>query len=70
MAELHQSLLSLEADSELLRSRLNAVSQEKLSQEQDGSQLQRKLQEAEKKVGRKRERSAAASVAEETRTPL
>lgn len=70
MVELHQLLLSLEADSELLRSQLNAVSQEKLSQEQDGSELQRKLQEAEKKVGWKRERSVTTSVTKETRTFL
>lgn len=52
VAELHQSLLSLEADSELLRSQLNAVSREKVGHAQDVTDLQRKLQEAGKKVGR------------------
>ncbi|CAG05094.1 unnamed protein product [Tetraodon nigroviridis] len=49
VAELHQSLLSLEADSELLRSQLNAVSREKVGHAQDVTDLQRKLQEAGKK---------------------
>lgn len=49
--ELHQSLLSLETDSELLRSQLQAVSQEKLSQAQEVTELRRKLHVAEDKVG-------------------
>lgn len=48
--ELHQSLLSLETDSELLRSQLQAVNQEKLSQAQEVSELRRKLHDAEDKV--------------------
>lgn len=51
VAELHQSLLSLEADSELLRSQVNAVSQKKVSHTQEVTELQRKLQDAENKVG-------------------
>lgn len=50
MAELHQSLHTLVTDSELLRSQLNAVSQEKLSHTQDVTDLQKKLQDAENKV--------------------
>lgn len=51
VTQLHQSLLSLETGSELLRSQLSAVSREKLSHAQEVTDLQRKLQDAEKKVG-------------------
>lgn len=51
VVELHQSLLSLETDSELLRSQLQAVNQEKLSQVQEVTELQKKLHNAEDKVG-------------------
>lgn len=50
VVEMHQSLLSLETDSKLLRSQLHAVSQENLSQAQEVTELQRKLQDAEDKV--------------------
>lgn len=50
VAELHQSLLSLDTDLELLRAQLSAVSQEKLSQAQDVTELQKKLRDAETKV--------------------
>lgn len=49
--QLHRSLVSLEADAELLRSQLLAVGQEKLGQEREATELQRKLQDAEGKVG-------------------
>lgn len=48
--KLQQSVLSLEAEAELLRSQLAAVSQEKLSHVQDATELQRKLQEAQSRV--------------------
>lgn len=51
VVELHQSLLSLETDSELLRSQLQAVNQEKLSQAQEVTELRRRLHDAEDKVG-------------------
>lgn len=51
VVEMHQSLLSLETDSQLLRSQLHAVSQENLNQAQEVTELQRKLQDAEDKVG-------------------
>uniref|UniRef100_H2SR77 Ninein-like n=1 Tax=Takifugu rubripes TaxID=31033 RepID=H2SR77_TAKRU len=49
VVELHQSLLSLETDSELLRSQLQAVNQEKLSQAQEVTELRRRLHDAEDK---------------------
>lgn len=52
--QLHRSLVSLEADAELLRSQLLAAGQEKLGQEREVTELQRKLQDAEGKVGRER----------------
>ncbi|XP_039477665.1 ninein-like protein isoform X5 [Oreochromis aureus] len=48
--KLQQSVLSLEAEAELLRSQLTAVSQEKLGHAQDATELQRKLQEAQSRV--------------------
>lgn len=48
--KLQQSVLSLEAEAELLRSQLAAISQEKLSHAQDATELQRKLQEAQSRV--------------------
>ncbi|XP_036979541.1 ninein-like protein isoform X1 [Acanthopagrus latus] len=48
--KLQESLLSLESETELLRSQLHAVNQEKLGHAQEGSDLQRKLQIAQNKV--------------------
>uniref|UniRef100_A0A671Y6G4 Ninein-like n=1 Tax=Sparus aurata TaxID=8175 RepID=A0A671Y6G4_SPAAU len=48
--KLQQSLLSLESETELLRSQLHAVNQEKLGHAQEVSDLQRKLQVAQNKV--------------------
>lgn len=48
--KLQWSLLSRESEAELLRSQLHAVSQEKLDQVQEVTDLQRKLQVAQSKV--------------------
>ncbi|KAM8738035.1 ninein-like protein isoform 4-T4 [Acanthopagrus schlegelii] len=48
--KLQESLLSLESETELLRSQLHTVNQEKLGHAQEVSDLQRKLQIAQNKV--------------------
>ncbi|KAL7383093.1 hypothetical protein ABVT39_004747 [Epinephelus coioides] len=48
--KLQQAVLSVEAESELLRSQLHAVTQEKLNHAQEVTDLQRKLQDALNKV--------------------
>lgn len=48
--KLHQSVVSLEAEVELLHSQLNAVNHEKLSHAQEVTELQRKLQDAQNQV--------------------
>ena len=50
MEKLQQSLLSLELEAELLRSKLLAVNQEQLGHTQEVTVLQRNHQEAENKV--------------------
>lgn len=50
MEKLQQSLLSVESEVELLRSQLHTVNEEKLSHDQEVTDLQRKLQDAQNKV--------------------
>lgn len=49
--KLQESLFALDSETELLRSQLHAVSQEKTGHAQEVGDLQRKLQEAQDKVG-------------------